>query len=230
MKVVQLKCEDRKSGGTGAARAVRRQGHVPGVVYGEGQPAEHVTLGGKEFRKAVDQGARVIDLDRGAATPERVLLQDLQYDAMGLHLIHADFRRMNPEHEVTLRVPVSFDGVPKGLADGGMLTIQRDVLEVRCLPKDIPEGLVVSVAELRVGDSIEASEVKLPEGVTLAENAHDVIVSCALPKVEKVAAPAEPTAAEAAATAAEAAKAGGAKAGAPAAGAAAAAPAKGDAS
>lgn len=228
MKVVQLKCVERKPGGTGSARAVRRAGDVPAVVYGEGQAPEHVQLPGKAFRSAVDAGARVIDLERGAAAVERVLLQDVQFDAMGLHLVHADFRRMNPDHEVTLRVPIVFDGVPKGLADGGVLTVQRDVLEIRCLPRDIPEGLTVSVAELALGDSIEAGKVPLPAGVKLAEKPHDVVVTCALPKVEKAATPADGAAAAEGAAAPAAGDA--AKAGAPAAGAAGgAAPAKGDA-
>ena len=231
MKVVKLTSDVRSASGSRGARRSRREGRVPAVIYGEGKAPQHVAVAGHEFRRAVDAGARVIDLAIGATEPERVLLTDVQFDAMGLRLIHADFRRMDPAHEITLRVPVSFEGAPKGLADGGVLTILRDVIAVRCLPRDIPEGFRIDVSGLALGESVEAGKVPLPEGVKLAEDAHDVIVGCTLPKLVKVE---EPTAAEAAvaaeaaATAAAAAPgaagAAGAAAGAPAAGAA-----KGDA-
>lgn len=225
MKVVQMKCESRSSVGTSGARAARRAGKVPAVVYGEGRQPEHLALPGRPFRAAVDAGTRVIDIERDGHAAERVLLADVQWDAMGLEVIHADFLRMDPAHEIHLRVPITFEGAPKGLAEGGVLTIQRDVIEVRCLPKDIPEGLLVEVSALAVGDSIEAAAVALPAGVKLGQNPHDVIVTVVLPKVV-VATPAPGEAAAAAEGAAPAAP-GAAPAAGAAAGAAAATPAAG---
>lgn len=226
MKVVKLTSESRAKSGSSGARRERANGRIPVVVYGEGKAPQHLTVPAREFRKAVDAGARVVDLEAGAG-PERVLLSDVQYDAMGLQMLHADFLRMDPAHEITLRIPVRFEGAPKGLADGGVLTILRDVLAVRCLPKDIPEGLLVEVSGLALGESVEAGKVELPAGVKLAEDAHDVLVSCAMPKKVEAAAPAAAPAEGAAPAAGAAAPAAGAAgAAAPAAGAAAAAPAK----
>ena len=191
MKVVQLRCEERAIRGTSGARAARREGKIPAVVYGEGKAPEHVALPARELRAAVDAGTRVIDLARGGTAAERVLLADAQWDAMGLELIHADFLRMDPAHEIHLRIPVHYEGQPKGLADGGVLTILRDTLEIRCLPKDIPAGVQVDVAGLALGDSVEASKVALPAGVRLGGNVHEVIVTVVLPKVVVEAAPAE---------------------------------------
>lgn len=214
MKVVQIQCETRSPGGTGKARAARRGGSVPCVVYGEKKDPEHLALPAKQFRAAVDAGARVIDLSRGGSS-ERVLLKDVQWDALGGAVVHADLLRMDPAHEITLRIPITFDGVPKGAAEGGVLQIMRDTIAVRCLPKDIPEGVTVSVATLGLNEAIDAGKVALPSGCKLGEDAHDTIAVCRVPKVEK--AP-EPAAADAAAPAEGAAAAPAAAGAAPAAG------------
>ena len=190
MKVVTLKCEPREQTGTTQARRVRRDGKVPAIVYGEGRDPEKVAIAGHEFRMAVDGGARVIDLTAEGRAVERVLLAELQWDALGVELIHADFKRLDPAHEIRLGVPIEFEGAPKGLADGGVLTILRGTLAVRCLPKDIPEKFTVDVSAMELGDSIPAGKIPLPEGVKLAEDPHDTIVTCAIPRMKVEEAPA----------------------------------------
>ena len=110
MKVVKLTSEPRESSGSSGANRLRRAGRTPAVIYGEGTAPSHVSLPAHEFRMAVDAGARVIDLAGGSGEPERVLLTDVQFDAIGTKLLHADFRRMDPAHEITLRIPVIFEG------------------------------------------------------------------------------------------------------------------------
>jgi large subunit ribosomal protein L25 len=196
MKVVSLKSEPRTEMGKSGARRARRGGHVPAIVYGEGKAPETIAVPQHEFRMAVDAGARVIDLAVGARAAERVLLSEVQFDALGMNLIHADFRRMDPDHEITLAVPIEFEGAPKGLADGGVLTILRDTLSIRCLPRYIPEKFVRDVSPMELNTSVHAGEIPLPEGVKLAEDEHDVICTCAIPRVKVEEAP---VAAEAAA-------------------------------
>jgi len=196
MKVVSLKSETRTETGKSGARRARRNGAVPAVVYGEGKPPETIALPQHEFRMAVDAGARVIDLAVGGNAAERVLLSEVQFDALGMNLIHADFRRMDPDHEITLAVPIDFEGAPKGLADGGVLTILTVTLEIRCLPRDIPERFVVDVSGMELNTTISAGSIPLPAGVKLAEDPHDTICTCAIPRVKVEEAP---VAAEAAA-------------------------------
>jgi large subunit ribosomal protein L25 len=200
MKVVSLKSEVRTETGKSGSRRARREGKVPAVVYGEGKPPETIALPHHEFRMAVDAGARVIDLDIAAHGVERVLLSEIQFDPLGMNLVHADFLRMDPEHEISLAVPIEFEGTPKGLAQGGVLTILRDTLEIRCLPRDIPERFLVDVSGMELNTTIQAGAIPLPAGVKLAEEAHDTIVTCAIPRVKVE----EPTPAEAAAAAAAA--------------------------
>jgi large subunit ribosomal protein L25 len=236
MKVVTLKTEMRNGTGKSQARRARREGKVPAIVYGEGKSPETIALPHHEFRMAVDGGARVIDLDIAARGVERVLLSEVQYDALGMNVVHADFLRMDPEHELELHVPIDFEGTPKGLAEGGVLTILRDTLKVRCLPRDIPERFLLEVSGLGLNESVSAGKIELPAGVKLAQDPYDTIVTCAIPrvKVEEVpAAAAEAVTAEGAVAAEGASAAPAAEGAAPAAGAAgakpgaAAAPAKG---
>jgi large subunit ribosomal protein L25 len=210
MKVFMLKSQGRERLGKSGARATRRAGQVPAVIYGEGGVSEHVSVPERDFRGAVEHGARVIDLDRGGPGPERVLLVDVQYDALGLALVHADFLRLDPEHEIELNVPLELEGSPKGLADGGVLTVLRDTLAVRCLPRDIPERVPVDVSGLGLGDSVVAGSVALPEGVALAEEATDTLVAVAVPRAVKAAADEEAAEAEGEAAAEPEAKAKGA--------------------
>jgi large subunit ribosomal protein L25 len=222
MKVVSLKSEPRTETGKSGARRARRGGNVPAIVYGEGKEPETIALPQHAFRMAIDAGARVIDLAVGARAAERVLLSEVQFDALGMHLIHADFRRMDPDHEITLAVPIDFEGAPKGLADGGVLTILTVTLEIRCLPRDIPERFLVDVSGMELNTTITAGAIPLPAGVKLAEDPHDTICTCAIPRVKV-----EETPAAAEAAAAEGAPAEGAEGAAAAPGAEGAAPAAG---
>ncbi len=223
MKVVTLESEARQVRGTSGARAVRRAEKVPAIVYGEGREAEAIALPHHEFKMALEHGARVIDLKRTEGV-ERVLLAEVQYDALGVRVLHADFLRMDPEHPIALNIPIELEGAPKGLADGGVLTVLKDTLHVRCLPRDIPEKLTLDVSGLGLNESLEAGKIALPEGVTLAEDTHGTIVTVAVPRAAKVAEAAAPAEGAAAAEGAPAAGAGAAPA---AAGAAGAAPAAG---
>jgi large subunit ribosomal protein L25 len=120
---------------------------------------------------------------------------------MGDALIHVDFQEIAMDEVIHLKVALHFEGVPKGTKDGGIVEYQMNDVEIQCLPADIPEKIEVVISELAVGDSIHLHQVTLPKGVTLlhAKDKDNLVVSCAMPKVE-----AEPLAEGAAAAGAEA--------------------------
>ena len=182
MKVVTLKTEPRDPKGKGGARRARRAGQLPGVVYGEGRPPRHVAVGMREFVRAVEHGARVLDLDLEGVGASRVLLKDLQYDALGRRMVHADFLRLHPEHELTIGIPLDLIGTPKGIADGGILTVLREVVQIRCLPTHIPEKIEVQMAPLGLGESLHPRDVELPPNVALAEDPDDVLLTISVPR------------------------------------------------
>jgi len=181
MKVVTMKTENRSPNGTSEARRTRRGGRLPAVIYGEEKGCEHVSLDMHDFTVELGRGARVIDLS-GEAGVQRVLLRDLQWDALGAKLLHADFVRTNPTKQLSLRVPVELSGIPKGIAEGGILSVPRRTVELSCLPGDIPERVEVDVTHLELGTSLLAGELTLPEKVSLAEDASTIIATILVPR------------------------------------------------
>ena len=180
MKVVTMKGEARESGGTPVARRLRRAGRLPAVVYGDGAP-EHVSLDMHTFRHALDGGARLVDMDTGAG-PKRVLLKEVQYDALGIHVLHADFLRLRADRPIELAIPLEIEGVSKGQAEGGVLTVLRSTVSVRCLPGNIPENVPFSIVPLVLGQTVYGRDLELPEGVELAQDPGAAVLTIAIPR------------------------------------------------
>ena len=182
MKVVTLKVEPREPSGKSGARRTRRGAKLPGVVYGEGERPRHIALDTKTFRHALEHGARVLDLEMEGFDAARALRKDRQWDAIGARLLHADFLRLNPEHELELNVPITFDGTPAGVLAGGVLNVPMDALPVRCLPQDIPEGFTVRIGDLQMGDAIHARDIEMPPKVALATDPDSIVVMVLVPR------------------------------------------------
>jgi large subunit ribosomal protein L25 len=222
--------------GKGAARAARRQGHVPGVIYGDKKDATPISFEPRTLWAEMNRPGfrtRIYDVQVGSAT-ERCLFRDVQTDPVTDRPIHVDLMRVSATSRIHVRVPVHFTGQEKspGIKRGGVLNVVNHEIEVICLASAIPQYLEVDVAALEIGHSVHLDEVKLPDGVVPAAHFKNVTVATvAAPTVQVEAVVAAPTEAEAAAAAAAgaegAAAAPGAAGAAPAAGAAA--PAKGGA-
>jgi large subunit ribosomal protein L25 len=228
--------------GKGAARSTRRQGLVPGVIYGDKKTATPIAFEPRALWAEMNRPGfrtRLYDVQVGSDT-ERCLFRDVQTDPVSDRPIHVDLMRVTATSRIHVRVPVHFTGQEKsaGIKRGGVLNVVNHEIEVICLASAIPEFLSVDVAHLDIGHSIHLDEVTLPEGVVPATQFKNVTVATiAAPTVvvETVATAPTPeeaaaaAAAEGAAPGAEGAPAAGAAAGAPAKGGAAAAPAKGGA-
>ncbi len=174
MKVLTMTSTARDASGKNAARRTRHAGGLPGVVYGRGTEATAVSLPMSEFVSALASGARVLDLDGlDADQPVRVLLKDVQYDALGANLLHVDLYRVDPSRPIEINLPLELSGVPKGVLGGGILTVLRSGVRIICLPSNIPENVPVDITELELGESIVAADLELPEGVTVAAGEDD---------------------------------------------------------
>jgi len=184
MKVVTLKAENRESLGSPESRRARRAGRLPVAVYSDGNDAAHITVDMRTFRHLLEHGARVIDLDEAGST-SRVLLKDVQFDALGRKLLHADFLRLSADKEIVLAVPLALEGTPKGVMEGGTLTTLRATVDVKCLPEDIPASIEVEISGLLLGESLKASDVMLPENVALATDPDAVMLTVAIPRGQK---------------------------------------------
>lgn len=195
----------RPKSGKGAARQSRRDGHVPGVVYGGGEAPVAVSIEKRALVKALHQPgffARLFNLSVDG-TPVRVLPRDAQFDPVSEALLHVDFQRISKDARIRVEVPVHFinEEASPGLKIGGVLNVVRHEIEVECPADSIPDSFTVDLTGLEIHDSVHISHIKLAEGVRPTITDRDfTIASIAPPTVqieEEPAAAAEGEAAEA---------------------------------
>ena len=195
MEIAQLQAETRPGRGTRAARRLRRQGKLPGVVYGHGELPENVAIGEHDLENLLGHGSHVLQLNVNGKT-KQVLIKAVQFDHLGVKPIHVDFMRVDLNERVRVSVPLEFRGTPIGTHEGGILEHELVDLEVDCLVTEIPEVIRVNVAELGLGDALHVRELELPPDVH-AVSGPEVIV-CAVRAKKAAAEVVEVVAAEAA--------------------------------
>jgi large subunit ribosomal protein L25 len=172
-----LSAEARDRAGKGASRALRRDGRVPAVIYGNKQDPKAISLNERELVKALGTGHfmnSVVMIDG-----ERTLPKDVAFHPVTDRPLHVDFLRISEHATVTVAVPVVFtdeDDAP-GITRGGVLNIVRHELELVCDAASIPDEIQVSLKGADVGDSIHISSVTLPQGATSAITDRDFTIA-----------------------------------------------------
>ena len=174
MKAIQLNATKREKAGKGASRAIRRTGDVPAVIYGEKQAPVMISLPEKVIVAQMAQPGiwtRQFDINVDGQR-HHVLCQDIQKHPISNRPVHADFLRISKNAVLTLDVPVHYQNeeIAPGIKMGGVLNIVHRTIEVKCKADNMPEALVVDLANAEMGDSIMASAIQLPAGVELTED------------------------------------------------------------
>ncbi|HHI82057.1 MAG TPA: 50S ribosomal protein L25/general stress protein Ctc [Rhizobiales bacterium] len=188
-EIVELEAKVRERAGKGAARAVRREGLVPGVIYGDKQDPVLVSFGYQELMKQVETGRLMSTLVeiRVGGDKIRAIARDIQFEPVRDFLQHVDFLRLGKGARITVEVPCKFIGEDDspGLSRGGVLNVVRYEIEVNCPANAIPEEIEVDLSGLDIGDGAHGSSLKLPEGVELTITDRDfTICTIASPTVE----------------------------------------------
>jgi len=187
-EAVELHAELRERAGKGAARAARRAGKVPGVVYGGKEAPKIINLDPRELQKGMDSGAffaTIYTLKVGDDS-ERVIPRDLQLHPVKGQPQHVDLLRVTSATRVTVEVACTFlnEEESPGLKRGGVLNVVRFAIEVVCGVDDIPQGFDIDLTGLEIGDSVHASTLSLPDGVELTITDRDfTIATIAAPTV-----------------------------------------------
>ncbi|TVQ57337.1 MAG: 50S ribosomal protein L25/general stress protein Ctc [Rhodobacteraceae bacterium] len=165
-----LEATARAGTGKGAARTARRNGMVPGVIYGGGEPPVAISVRFNELLKALKRGKFLSTLYNVKVDGQdtRVVCRAVQRDVVKDLPTHVDFQRLSERSRIRLHIPVEFlnQGVCPGIKRGGVLNIARHDVELNVRAGDIPEKITVDLAEAKLGDVIKISAVALPEGVT----------------------------------------------------------------
>ncbi len=183
MDKVQLEASVRTAIGSNAVNKLRKQGIVPGVVYG------HDVAGGKlevqvpttTLTRLLANHARntllELQVDGHGSIP--VVIKEVQREAILRTPMHVDFKQVNLTEKLVAEVAIHVVGTPKGVKDGGVMELVARTVEVKCLPGDMPEALEVAVANLGLGEKLTAKSLVLPANVELAGDPEQVIVTVA---------------------------------------------------
>ncbi len=194
----------RETLGKAASKQLRKNGLIPAVVYGLGEPPVALAISPKVVAKIIasESGLNsVVYMQReGTDIKRHVVIKDVQRHAVTGRLRHIDFLRVDPTHKIRVKVPVKLIGVAYGVkTQGGMLDFVHRSIEIECLPNLIPAHIDVNVEALKVGDSVRFDQLGLASTLTILGDAHEVV--CAVhakaaeeeaPAAEGAAAPAEP--------------------------------------
>jgi large subunit ribosomal protein L25 len=170
---IEVVAQTRKMQGTGASRRLRREGKVPGIVYGGSQPAvtielDHNALFHHLRNEKFHASILTLKLDGGA---EQVLLRAVNMHPFKLQVQHIDFQRVSAKEKIHMKVPLHFvnaEASPAVKVAGGIISHVLNDLDVRCLPADLPEFIEVDLSHLDINDSVHVRDLKLPQGVELA--------------------------------------------------------------
>ena len=165
-----ISAEQRERVGKGSARAVRRAGRIPAVIYGDKKEPIGITLESREITKIVNQPGifgRLLDIQVSGGK-HTVLTRDIQFHPVTDNVLHMDFLRISGSAKVAVAVAVEFineDNCP-GIKVGGVLNVVRYEVELLCPATTIPEKITVDLDDLKIGDSVHISTIELPDGVT----------------------------------------------------------------
>ena len=178
----------RNSTGKGSARAARRAGRIPAIIFGDKKETISIDIEEKEYKKIMNQSGifnRLLDLSVDGKS-NLVLTRDIQFHPVSENPLHVDFLRIGKGSNINVSVPVSFvnEELSPGLKSGGVLNTVRFELELVCPADIIPEKIEIDLEGLVVGDSIKISSVNLPDGVSSAITDRDfTIATIAAPTV-----------------------------------------------
>ena len=182
--------------GKGAARTLRREGKVPGVIYGHGRPAEPVTVETATLTKmlvGISAATSIVDVTVDDRAPVKALIREIQRDSLRpAEIIHLDLYEVRGDEEITLAVPIRLIGIPDGVRNfGGVLDHVLRELEIEVLPADIPEHVDLDVTALTIGHSLFVRDLQVPKAKVL-NDPDSPICTVVAPRAEEAAPAAAP--------------------------------------
>jgi large subunit ribosomal protein L25 len=188
--MAKIKATKRAEVGTNKVRRLRKEGMIPGIVYGHGQKPVAVTLAEHDMDLAILHGERLLKLDLGGKA-HNVLIRDVQYDTFGHEILHVDLVRVNLDERVEVTVKINLVGTPAGLKDGGVLQQAVSEVSLEVPVQSIPEDTKVMVGEMKLNDRMYLKDIEMPAGAKLLSDADELLCS-----VVELAEEVEPEAAE----------------------------------
>lgn len=189
MSEITLQVQKREASGTGQVSQLRDAHVVPCVMYSKGEPAVNLQVNEMEFKKVYEQAGEstiiIMQVEGGDSVP--VLVHDMQKDPLSDRILHVDFYIVDMTKKLQTEVPLEFVGEAAAIkTHGALVTHSADTVQIECLPTDLPSSLEVDVTVLAdIGQSLRASDLALPSGVTLLSDPETLLAIAEMPKEEK---------------------------------------------
>lgn len=160
--------QDREGSSKSILNKMRAQGNIPAVVYGQEIGSIHVTVNEKEIVAAMKKNARaILEVALPSNQTYPVLIQEYQRDSLSGKLLHIDFHQINMNQSIETMVTIHFTGDPSGVKEGGILQIETHSVQVRCMPKKLPDTIEVDISKLGIGDHLLISDLKVDKSVEI---------------------------------------------------------------
>lgn len=176
----------REQTGKGANKRLRRDGRIPAVLYGDGQPTTLLSMDARAFMRVLGHRGRnqLLQLkieDGEHAQTLSVMMREVQQDPLGERPLHVDFVAVNLDQEVHVRVPLHIIGEHKRIKDGSVIEQLIHELDITCLPSQIPERIEVDVSGLEVGDTVYVRDLQVPEGIKKRSRPDESVATTVMP-------------------------------------------------
>jgi large subunit ribosomal protein L25 len=185
---VKLVVQNRAVLGSAESRRLRRQGLIPGVLYGREDPVA-VSIRERDLRAALTTRGglnAVLDVVVDGGTTHSSVLKEYQQDKIRGHITHVDLQEVRLDQPIHASVPITLHGEAAGVKEGGVLTQVTSEVTVEALPMEVPEHLEADISEMQIGDTLRLSAVKLPDGVKLLDDPEEVVLaSVTQPRIEE---------------------------------------------
>jgi large subunit ribosomal protein L25 len=178
---VKLQVQERERRGSADARRLRKQGMIPGVLYGKGKTSHAICVPERELRRVLTgQGGLHAILDvvlEGQSATHASILKDYQQDPIRGHISHIDLQEVRLDQPIQASVTVQLVGEPVGAKEGGVLSqVQREI-NVEALPMEIPEHIDLDVSEMAIGDTLRLADLAPVDGVTYLDNPEETVLA-----------------------------------------------------
>jgi len=184
-----LQVATRTRTGKGAARTLRREGKIPGVIYGHGRAAEALTIDTNALNKmlvGISASTTILDVVVDDRAPVKALIREMQRDPIRpAHILHLDLYEVRADEVVTLGVPIHLVGIPDGVRNfGGVLDHSLRELDIEVLPADIPERVELDVTALTIGHSVFVRDIKI-EKARILNDPDTPVATVVAPRTEE---------------------------------------------
>jgi len=186
-----LNAKERKDAGKRYAKAVRNEGAVPAVIYGQKKAPVSISLDPVEYVKQLNNSEYkknlIFDLTIENGNVERVITKEITVDPINNQFIHIDFLRVTDTSLIQIDVPIRIEGISAGQRLGGVLVKPKATVRLECVPDEIPVDIEVNVTHLTIGDNVRTQELSLEGTQKIVSNPRDILVKVESTKVSKVA-------------------------------------------